>query len=118
MDTTFAAAADHPVDPTAAVVWIDRRHALVAKSQAGRREVREVAREVDLDAQYLLRVAHETADCERILIMGSDDQRLAFEREYVALYRRPDRLVDSAAEIEPEPPRLVDRLRFLEFRLG
>lgn len=116
MDTTHTA--DHPVDPTAAVAWIDRRHALVARSQAGRHEVREVAREIDRDAQYLLRVAHEASDRERILIMGPDELRLAFEREYVALYRRPDRLVDSAAEIEPGPPRLVDRLRFLEFPLG
>ena len=97
-----------------AVVWMDRDRALVAKSRAGRHELSEVVRDVRPDAEFLPRVANEAAGCERILVMGPDDIRLAFELQYVAIYRRPDRLLDGAAEIAPEPRRLVELLRRLE----
>lgn len=97
-----------------AVVWLDRTHALVARSHDGRPEVTEVDRSFDPEPAYLLRVLHEAADCERIVVMGSDAARVALEREYVAVYRRPDRLIDAGEVIVPRAADLVDHLRMLE----
>jgi hypothetical protein len=97
-----------------AVVWLDRSRAMVARAGAGRPEVTDVDRELDPEASYLLRVIHEAANCDRVVIMGPDASRIAFEREYVALYQRPDRLIDLGIEAAPQPRQLVDRLRFLD----
>jgi hypothetical protein len=106
MDTTLA--------NQSAVVWLDRTHALVARAHEGRAEVTEVDRSFDGEPAYLLRVLHEAADCDRIVVMGTDAARVALEREYVALYRRPDRLVDIGQMSEPREADLVDQLRMLE----
>lgn len=100
--------------PSTAVVWLDRSRAMVATARAGRPEVSEVDRELDPEPSYLLRVIREAADCDRVVIMGPDAARIAFEREYIALYRRPDRLIDIGIEDAPQPRQLVDRLRFLD----
>lgn len=110
MDARLAAPSAHP----AAVVWLDRSHALVARAHAGRAEVTEVERAMDPELSYLLRVVHEAAGCDRLVIMGPDAARVAFEREYVALYRRPDRLIDVGQASSPRPSDLVDQLRMLE----
>ena len=98
----------------AAIVWLDRSHAFIATGREGRRQVTEVDRELDRESDYLLRVIRAASDCDRLMVMGPDGPRLAFEREYVALYRRPDRLIDNGLEMAPEPRQLVDRLRFVE----
>jgi len=96
-----------------ALVWLDGEHALVAREYETGTLVTEVDRDWDARQAFLLRVAREVADCDRLVVMGPDRPRIEFEREYVALYRRPDRLVDAGMELEPEPRVLVDRLRFL-----
>jgi hypothetical protein len=98
----------------AAVIWLDRSHALVARAHSGRPEVTEVDRASDPEPAYLLRVLHEAADCDRLVVMGPDAARVAFEREYVAIYRRPDRLIDVGQAITPDEAELVDQLRMLE----
>lgn len=110
MDTRLAT----PSEQYAAVVWLDRTHALVARLHEGRPEVTEVDRSFDPEPKYLLRVLHEAADCERLVVMGSDATRIALEREYVALYRRPDRLIDVGQTTTPGTADLVDQLRMLE----
>jgi hypothetical protein len=110
MDTQLAS---HPAH-AAAVVWLDRSHALVARAHESHSEITEVDRDADLEAQYLLRVLHEAEGCDRVVIMGPDPLRIAFEREYVALYRRPDRLIDLGPSESPARSELVDQLRFLE----
>lgn len=97
----------------AALVWLDHSHALIARSVDEEILVTEVDQEIDSEAAYLLRVVHEAADCDRLIVMGSDGARVALERKYVALYRRPDRLIDAGMELEPEPRELADRLGFL-----
>jgi len=100
-----------------AVVWIDRGHALVATTTPeGAVAVSEVTRPsgvVAPDATYLARVVERIGDRERVVILGPGEARLALEREYVSIYRRPERLVD----VEPSGPldrdALVDRLRTL-----
>lgn len=110
MDTQLARPADH----SAAVVWLDRRHALVARARDGHSVVTEVERDADPETMYLLRVVHEAADCDRVVIMGPDAARLDFEREYVTLYRRPDRLIDVGTAFEPGRRELVEQLAMVE----
>ena len=65
------------------------------------------------ELDYLARVVRLIGDRERVVILGPSSIRLALEREYVSIYRRPERLVDvePAGAISPED--LVDRLRGL-----
>ena len=103
-----------PSEHAAAIIWLDLRHALVARAVDGRSLVTEVAREDDPESQYLLRVAHEAADCDRVVVMGPDAARVDFEREYVALYRRPEQLIDLGVSFSPERADLFTQLRFIE----
>jgi hypothetical protein len=48
----------------------------------------------------LAAVAHAIGDRDRILVLGPEPSRTSLEREYVSIFRRPDRLVD----MEPEGP--------------
>lgn len=98
----------------AAVVWLDRSHALVARALKGHAAVTEVDREFDPEPSYLLRIIHEAVGCDRLVVMGTDAARVAFEREYVAIYRRPDRLIDLGLVDTPRQADLVDALRMLE----
>ena len=102
----------------AALVWLDARHALIARPGSAGATVAEVDRAIDEEHQYLRRIADLAADCERVMVFGSDASRIAFEREYVALYRRPDRLIDAGIELEPAPRELADRLRFVTALAG
>jgi hypothetical protein len=110
MDTQLARPAAH----AAAVVWLDRRHALVARARDGHSIVTEVERDIDPEVQYLLRVVHEAADCDRVVIMGPDAARIDFEREYVSLYHRPDRLIDIGMSLQPARRELVEHLELIE----
>ena len=114
MDSHLETPSTHP----SAVIWLDRTHALVARTHGGRPEVATVDRAFDLEPEYLRRVLNEAADCERLVVMGSDAARVALEREYVAVYRRPDRLIDVGQVGTPRACDLVDQLRILEPALG
>ena len=110
MDTRLAIPAEH----AAAVVWLDLRHALVARMRDGHSVVSEVERDADPEVQYLRRVVHEAAGCDRVVIMGPDAARIDFEREYVTLYRRPDRLIDVGIAYQPGRRELVEQLAMVE----
>jgi hypothetical protein len=103
----------HPAHE-AAIVWLDRTHALVARAHAGHSVITEVDRDADPETQYLLRVPHEAEGCDRVVVMGSDPSRIALEREYVALYRRPDRLIDLGPSHAAARSDLIEQLRMLE----
>lgn len=105
---------DDDPDHAAAVIWLDRSHALVARARDGRAAVTEVDRDIEPESMYLHRVLQEAADCDRLVVMGPDSARIAFEREYVALYRRPDRLIDIGTAVAPRECDLVDQLRMLD----
>ena len=110
MDTRLRTPAQH----AAAIVWLDLHHAVIARARSGRSIVTEVDREADPVPMYLLRVVHEAADCDRIVIMGPDHARIDFEREYVSLYHRPERLIDVGVSFEPARRELVAQLELIE----
>jgi hypothetical protein len=98
----------------AVVVWLDHWHAVIARSEHGRRAVIEVAREAEPEAAYVRRVVEAAHDGGRLMVLGPDDERLTFDHEYEALYVRSDRLVEVEASAAVSSSELVDRLRFLE----
>lgn len=97
-----------------AVAWINERQASVAvMSGDGRISTCEISRGSLPEGAYLAQVVRVIGDRQRVVILGPTSARLALEREYVEMFRRPDRLVD----VEPAGPvsleELVDRLRML-----
>lgn len=84
---------------SAAVVALDGRHAQVALFEGtSRPSVANIDRGTDGNDHYLLRVIHEVGDAEAVSVVGSDPVRLAFERKYVAINGRPERLRDANPE--------------------
>lgn len=99
---------------TSAVAWINGRQAMVATmGHDGRILTCEISRGWLPEPSYLAQVVHVIGDRQRVVILGPNSVRLALEREYVAIYQRPDRLVDVEPGGTPDLPQLVDRLRTL-----
>lgn len=84
---------------SATVVSLDGRHARVALFAGTSRPIfADIERGTDGSDHYLLRVIREVGDAEIVSVVGSDPARLAFERTYVAINARPERLRDASAE--------------------
>ena len=97
-----------------AVVWINGREAVIAATDVdGMIMISTVDRGIRSEAAFLATVVRRIGSRERVMILGPGSTRLALEREYVALHRRPDRLVDvePAGSIDEED--LVGRVRVL-----
>jgi hypothetical protein len=58
-------------------------------------------------------VVRAVGDRQRVVILGPSSARLALEREYVAIYHRPDRIVDVEPAGAVRTEDLVERLRAL-----
>lgn len=101
-------------DPAAIVVWLDHWHALIARSEHGRRDILEVDRGAETEPDYVRRVVEAAHDGGWIVVLGPDDERLTFDRQYEAVYARSDRVVEVEAAAAVSVRALVDRLRFLE----
>lgn len=97
-----------------AVVWINGRQATVAAmGRDGRVSTCEITRGWMSEQPYLAQVIRVIGDRQRVMILGPSSIRLALEREYVAMYRRPDRLVDVEPAGQVSLEELVDRVRTL-----
>jgi hypothetical protein len=97
-----------------AVVWINGRQAFVAEmSHDGRVSTCEISRGCLSEPSYVAQVVRVIGDRQRVVILGPSSVRLALEREYVAMFRRPDRLVDVEPAGPVSPEALVDRLHAL-----
>jgi hypothetical protein len=97
-----------------AVVWINGRTAsLAVTGDAGEVATCEIDRGLEPELSYLAIVVRAIGDRERVVILGPSSMRLALEREYVAIYHRPDRLVDVEPAGALDPGDLVRRLREL-----
>ena len=98
--------------PPTAIVWIDDRHATVARSGDGDRlSIAEVDRGTDPEAQYLARVVHELGAEARVMIVGANRVRLALEREFVAISHHPECLVATTPSIGAAGSEAIDRSR-------
>ena len=100
--------------PASAVVWINGRQAIVnTMSRDGRILTSEINRGLQPELSFLALVVRVIGDRDRVLILGPSSVRLALEREYVAIFRRPDRLVDVEPAGTIDAEELVVRLRAL-----
>ena len=111
---TIGSTGDRAAPRPSAVVWINGRGGVVARMDGdGVVLTCSIDRGLDSEAEFLRSVVGAIGDRERVLILGPSSERLALEREYVAIYQRPDRLID----VEPAGPvdqaQLVDRVRQL-----
>jgi hypothetical protein len=97
-----------------AVVWLNDHHAVVAGIGSDGKVTREVVdRGHGTELEYLAAVVRAIGDRERVMILGPNQARLELEREYVAIYRRPERLVDVEPAGRMHADALVERLRRL-----
>lgn len=97
-----------------AVTWVNGRHAYVARLDAqGHVSQCEVERGDQTVPAYLADVVRAIGDRERVVILGPGTARLALEREYVAIFHRPDRLVDVERAGPVSQSALVERLHTL-----
>jgi hypothetical protein len=82
-------------------------------SHDGRISTCEISRGWLGERSYLAQVVRVIGDRQRVVILGPSSVRLALEREYVAVFKRPDRLVDVEPAGPIDPDALIDRLRTL-----
>ncbi|MFM2105020.1 MAG: hypothetical protein RL338_52, partial [Chloroflexota bacterium] len=94
---------------SAAVAWIDRRHAVIART-GGRRpsSVTVVAGPDPARGPFLARVVDEIGDRGRVMILGSDEMRVELERVYVGVRQRPDRLLEVERAGPPAERELLE----------
>ena len=97
-----------------AVVWIDATRAVVACVEGdGDSSTCDITRGSLHESQYLGQVIRVIGDRPRVMILGPDSARLALEREYVAVFHRPERLVDVEPTQLVGTDELLDRARTL-----
>ncbi len=104
-----------------AVVLLAATEAVIARTRPdGRDEIARVKRRSRRpDApSFHVRVLHELGDRAPVLIMGPSGERTAFEREFVAVSHRPDRLLEEASVHDAHPEALLERLRGLRSHPG
>jgi hypothetical protein len=98
-----------------AAVSINGRHAVIALLAGdGRVSTCEIDRGIDPEPSYLVNVARMIGDRRRIAFMGPGSARLALERAYVAIYHRPDRLIDVEPTAPMDAEHLTERLLALQ----
>jgi hypothetical protein len=97
-----------------AVVWVDERHSIIARTDASGSistvEIRRVGRP---ELRYLAQVVHEIGNRERVMIIGPADVRLALEREYVAISHRPERLIGVPPAARSAGAEILERMERL-----
>ena len=100
-----------------AVAWITDKSALVARlGPEVHLSTCRIERGREPEASYLAIVARQIGDQDRVAIFGPTQARLALERDYVAIYHRPDRLVDVERPVAPVEDELLARLYDVSIR--
>ena len=92
---TPAEPAATPVE-TEAVVWIDHDQALVVASEPDGPATAEVLEREPAETELAFeeRALEDVLDADRVVVSGPANARTSFERAYVAITHRPDRLLD------------------------
>ena len=62
---------------------------------------------------YVSRIIDEIGDVQHVVILGPTEERLIVEREYLNVFRRPERIVDVAHVEHLDKEDLLARLRQL-----
>ncbi|HEX5825549.1 MAG TPA: hypothetical protein VFY18_13910 [Candidatus Limnocylindrales bacterium] len=89
--------------PRAAVVWIGHDRAVVVGHRPDGQDSLSILDRLptESEASFDIRTVDETVNEDRVVVSGPAYARTGFERAYVAMTHRPDRLVD----VEPTLPR-------------
>ena len=92
-----------PKDPVEATVWIDHDQAIIATQYPdGTPLVERLGRgAAEPEAAFEARAVDEVLEIDRVTVAGPAFARTGFERAYVAVTHRPERLVDVEPEIDP-----------------
>jgi hypothetical protein len=79
-----------------AVVWIDHDRAVIVEQDAGGNANVELLDRLraETEAAFDARMVDEVVDEDRVVVRGPAAARTEFERAYVAMTHRPDRLLD------------------------
>jgi hypothetical protein len=103
-----------------AVVLLATTEAVVARTRPdGRDEIVRVSRRNRTGTPpFFMRVMHQLGDRAPVVIMGTASDRTAFEREFVMVSHRPDRLLEDAGVADAHPAALLERLRGLRSHPG
>ena len=83
------------------VLWIDDHRAVIVEQRRGGRDVVEILdrRTNETASGFDIRAIDRVIDQDRLMVAGPVEARTEFERAYVAVTHRPDRLCD----VEPMP---------------
>lgn len=78
-------------------VWIDDDRALVVKGGPDDRPIIEIMTRGSAEeiSRFEARTVDQVIDAPRVVVSGPPGSRVEFERAYVALTHRPDRLADD-----------------------
>ena len=104
-----------------AVILLAATEAVMARTRAdGRDEITRIPRRGGPAGtpSFFVRVLRELGDRAPVVIMGSTADRTAFERAFVAVSHRPDRLLEDASIHDAHPEALLERLRGLRSHPG
>lgn len=96
-----------------AVVWVDERHAIVARADVEGIATTEIRRVGQAEVRYLARVVHELGDRQHVLIVGAQPMRVGLEREYVSITHRPDRLIAAPPAARGGGAAILERMERL-----
>ena len=85
-----------------AVVWIDDRQAIITTTaDDGRPKVEQLGRgPAEAEAAFDVRTVDAVLEHDPVAVSGPAFARVAFERAFVAVTHRPERLVDIEPEID------------------
>ena len=85
------------------VVWIDHDQAFIVGQGPDGRETVELVDRVpgEGEAEFEARTVGEVIDDDQVVVSGPAYARTDFERAYVALTHRPDRLIDVEPATTP-----------------
>jgi hypothetical protein len=101
-----------------AITWIDPHRAIVARATGtGEIRLREFALPEDATGQLLglANVARALGDADRVIVTGPESSRATLEREFVSIFRAPERIED----LEPDGPMTrADLVALLRERQG
>jgi hypothetical protein len=93
-----------------AVAWIEPGRALIARRTAGVADAVVETVEYEPGPIGLAEVAHRVGRADHVLVLGSDDLRLALEREIVAIGHHPERIREEHAPGAVDADALLARL--------